>query len=121
LRGATLPPRPRPVDFPGQSADSMGMRTAGRRLAAPGRSTTVAAAPSPGPGGRRPGGSSRCPTRRGGSPVAKTATIRVPSLKVTVPLAVEALPGDLVPVDGPAGEPTLDLVLEGGSLTVRAK
>jgi hypothetical protein len=53
--------------------------------------------------------------------VAKTATIRVPSLKVTVPLAAAALPRDLVPMDGPAGEPALDLVLEGGSLTVRAR
>jgi hypothetical protein len=53
--------------------------------------------------------------------VAKTATIQVPGLKVTVPLAAAALPGDLVPRDGPAGEPVLDLVLEGGSLTVRAK
>ena len=53
--------------------------------------------------------------------MAKTATIRVPSLKVTVPLAAAALPRDLVPRDGPAGEPVLDLVLEGGSLTVRAK
>src|SRR3954462_15403558 len=51
----------------------------------------------------------------------KTATIQVPSLKVTVPLAAADLPGDLVPMDGPAGEPVLDLVLEGGSLTVRAK
>lgn len=51
----------------------------------------------------------------------KTATIRVPSLKVTVPLAADALPRDLVPMDGPAGEPFLDLVLEGGALTVRAK
>jgi hypothetical protein len=50
-----------------------------------------------------------------------TATIRVPALKVTVPLAAAALPGDLVPRDGPPGEPVLDLVLEGGSLTVRAK
>ena len=49
------------------------------------------------------------------------ATIHVPGLKVTVPLAAAALPRDLVPPDGPAGEPTLDLVLEGGSLTVRAK
>ena len=49
------------------------------------------------------------------------ATIRVPGLKVAVPLAADALPRDLVPTDGPAGEPTLDLVLEGGSLTVRAK
>ena len=49
------------------------------------------------------------------------ATIQVPSLKVTVPLAAAALPRDLVPMDGPAGEPVLDLVLEGGALTVRAK
>jgi hypothetical protein len=52
--------------------------------------------------------------------VTKTATIRVPSLKVTVPLAA-ALPRDLVPMDGPAGEPVIELVLEGGSLTVRAR
>jgi hypothetical protein len=50
-----------------------------------------------------------------------TTTILVPSLKVTVPLVADALPRDLVPKDGPAGEPTLDLVLEGGSMTVRAK
>src|SRR3954451_20664084 len=50
-----------------------------------------------------------------------TATIHVPGLKVTVPLAAAALPRDLVPMDGPAGEPVLDLVLEGGSLTVRAR
>jgi hypothetical protein len=50
-----------------------------------------------------------------------TATIHVPGLKVTVPLAADALPRDLVPMEGPAGEPTIDLVLEGGSLTVRAK
>src|SRR6478752_4192480 len=31
------------------------------------------------------------------------------------------LPPDLVPMDGPAGEPTLELTLEGGSLTLRAK
>jgi hypothetical protein len=53
--------------------------------------------------------------------VAKTTTIKVPSLKITVPLAAAALPADLVPMDGPAGDPVLDLVLEGGSLTVRAK
>ncbi len=53
--------------------------------------------------------------------MSKVATIRVPSLKVTVPLAADALPLDLVPMDGPAGEPVLELVLEGGSLTVRAK
>jgi hypothetical protein len=60
------------------------------------------------------------PTRTGDSPV-KTKTIQVPSLKVTVPLAAAALPRDLVPMEGPAGDPVLDLVLEGGSLTVRAK
>src|SRR3954464_10813829 len=60
-------------------------------------------------------------SRRGGCPVTKTATIHVPSLKVTVPFAAAALPRDLVPMDGPAGEPTFDIVLEGGSLTVRAK
>jgi hypothetical protein len=49
------------------------------------------------------------------------ATIRVPGLKVTVPLAADALPRDLVPMDGPAGEPTLDLVLDGGPLTARAR
>jgi hypothetical protein len=51
----------------------------------------------------------------------KTKTIHVPSLKVTVPLAAAALPRDLVPMEGPAGEPILDLVLEGGLLTVQAK
>jgi hypothetical protein len=51
----------------------------------------------------------------------KTKTMKVPSLKVTVPMAAAALPRDLVPMDGPAGEPVLDLVLEGSSLTVRAK
>ncbi len=30
-----------------------------------------------------------------------TATIRVPALKVKVPLAADALPRDLVPSDGP--------------------
>ena len=50
-----------------------------------------------------------------------SATIRVPGWKVTVPLSAEALPRDLVPMDGPAGEPTLDLVLEGGPLTARAQ
>jgi uncharacterized protein YfaQ (DUF2300 family) len=49
------------------------------------------------------------------------ATLTVPSLKVAVPLRASQLPADLVPADGPAGEPTIDVVLEGGSLTVRAK
>jgi hypothetical protein len=53
--------------------------------------------------------------------VETSATIRVPGLKVTVPLSAEALPRDLVLMEGPAGEPTLDLVLEGGALTARAK
>src|SRR4051812_24523010 len=50
-----------------------------------------------------------------------TDTIRVAGLKVAVPLAADALPADLVPPDGPAGEPTLELVLEGGSLKLQAK
>jgi len=49
------------------------------------------------------------------------ATIHVPGLKVTVPLAADALPRDLVPMQGPAGEPTLELVLDGGPLTARAR
>jgi hypothetical protein len=49
------------------------------------------------------------------------ATIHVPGLKVTVPLAADALPRDLVPMEGPAGEPTLELVLDGGPLTARAR
>jgi hypothetical protein len=53
--------------------------------------------------------------------VKTTATIRVPGLKVAVPLAAEALPRDIVPMDGPAGEPTLELVLDGTPLTARAK
>ena len=53
--------------------------------------------------------------------MTKTATIHVPSLKVTVPFTAAALPGDLVPMEGPAGEPVIDVVLDGGSLTVRAK
>ena len=54
-------------------------------------------------------------------PEIKPATIRVPGLKVAVPLPADALPQDLVPIDGPAGEPVLELVLEGSSLTARAK
>jgi hypothetical protein len=50
-----------------------------------------------------------------------TATIRVPGLKVAVPLAAEALPRDIVPMDGPAGEPTIELVLGDGHLTARAQ
>ncbi len=50
-----------------------------------------------------------------------TATIRVPSLKIAVPLAADALPPNLVPMDGPAGEPILELVLEGSTLKAQAK
>lgn len=57
------------------------------------------------------------PTRSGDCPTMTKATIRIPGLKVAVPLAADALPRDLVPMDGPAGEPTIDLVLDGGSST----
>jgi hypothetical protein len=49
------------------------------------------------------------------------ATLHVPGLKVTVPLAADALPRDLVPLEGPAGEPSLELVLDGAALTVQAR
>jgi hypothetical protein len=49
------------------------------------------------------------------------ATIRVPGLKVAVPLPADALPRDLVPVEGPAGEPIIELVLEGSNLTAIAR
>jgi hypothetical protein len=49
------------------------------------------------------------------------ATIRVTGLKVAVPLTADALPRDLVPMDGPAGEPTIELVLEGSPLVALAK
>jgi hypothetical protein len=51
----------------------------------------------------------------------KKATIRVPGLKVAVPLPADALPRDLVPLEGPAGEPVLELVLEGSPLTALAQ
>jgi hypothetical protein len=53
--------------------------------------------------------------------VTRTATLKVPGLKVAVPLPAEALPRDIVPADGPPGEPTLDLVLEGTPLAARAR
>jgi hypothetical protein len=53
--------------------------------------------------------------------VTQTATLTVPSLKLAVPLRAAQLPPGLVPADGPAGDPVIDVVLEGGSLTVRAK
>ena len=51
----------------------------------------------------------------------KTATIRVNGLKVAVPLRAADVPRDLVPMEGPAGEPVIELALEGSSLVVRAK
>ena len=51
----------------------------------------------------------------------KTATIRVNGLKVAVPLRAADVPRDLVPMDGPAGEPVIDLAVEGSSLLVRAR
>src|SRR3954465_12023484 len=51
----------------------------------------------------------------------KSATIRVKGLKVAVPLQADAVPRDLVPMDGPAGEPAIVIALEGSSLIVRAK
>ncbi len=51
----------------------------------------------------------------------KHATIRVPGLKVAVPLPADAIPQDLVPMEGPAGEPIIELVLEGSPLTALAK
>ena len=37
-----------------------------------------------------------------------------------MPLPADALPCDLVPMEGPAGEPMIELILEGG-LTAQAK
>ena len=49
------------------------------------------------------------------------AQIKVPGLKVAVPLKPDTLPQDLVPMEGPAGEPIIELVLEGSTLTALAK
>ena len=51
----------------------------------------------------------------------KHATIRIPGLKVAVSLPADAIPQDLVPMEGPAGEPVIELVLEGSPLTALAK
>src|SRR3954454_17242959 len=51
----------------------------------------------------------------------KTAAIRVNGLKVAIPLRADDVPRDLVPMEGPAGEPVIELALEGSSLVVRAK
>jgi hypothetical protein len=53
--------------------------------------------------------------------VKQHAQIKVPGIKVAVPLPAEMLPKDLVPMEGPAGEPTLELILEGSNLVVLAK
>jgi hypothetical protein len=53
--------------------------------------------------------------------VKQHAQIKVPGLKVAVPLPADALPTDLVPPEGPAGEPILELVLEGSPLTALAQ
>ena len=53
--------------------------------------------------------------------MTQKATIPVAGLKVAVPLAADALPRDLVPMDGPPGEPVLELVLGDGSLRAAAK
>jgi hypothetical protein len=53
--------------------------------------------------------------------MTQKATIPVAGLKVAVPLAADALPRDLVPPDGPPGEPVLELVLGDGSLTALAR
>jgi hypothetical protein len=53
--------------------------------------------------------------------VKTTATIHVPAIKITVPLSASALPRDLVSAEGPAGEPVIDVVLEGAGLALRAK
>ncbi len=49
------------------------------------------------------------------------AQIQVSGLKVAVPLPADALPRDLVPMEGPAGEPAIELVLEGSPLTALAQ
>jgi hypothetical protein len=49
------------------------------------------------------------------------ATLRVPGLKVAVPLPADTLPRDLVPMEGPAGEPVIELVLAGSTLTAIAQ
>jgi len=51
----------------------------------------------------------------------KKATIQVPGIKVAVPLKPDAIPRNLVPMEGPAGEPILELVLDGSALTIVAR
>jgi hypothetical protein len=53
----------------------------------------------------------------------KIAKLDITGLKVVAVLDPASLPVDLVPFDGPVGEPAIDLILPvpGGSMTVRAK
>jgi hypothetical protein len=53
--------------------------------------------------------------------VKQHAQIKVSGLKVAVPLPINALPRDLVPMEGPAGEPVIELVLAGSTLTAIAR
>lgn len=53
--------------------------------------------------------------------MTKVARIQVGSFKIAVPLDPAKLPRDLVPAEGPTGEPVIEMTLEGGSLTFRAK
>ena len=55
------------------------------------------------------------------APAPQTARIAVAGLKVALPLAADALPPGLVPMDGPAPDPTLELALGEGALIVRAR
>jgi hypothetical protein len=57
-----------------------------------------------------------------GGPSPRRARIRVKGLKINTLLSPEALPADLVPPEpAPAGDPILELELEGGSLIVAAR
>jgi hypothetical protein len=53
----------------------------------------------------------------------KIAKLNITGLKVAAVLDPATLPVDLVPFEGPVGEPAIDLILPvpGGTLTVRAK
>ena len=53
--------------------------------------------------------------------MVQTAQITVPGLKVAVPLKADALPRGLVPPDGPAGEPIIELRIEGAPTTIVAR
>jgi hypothetical protein len=53
--------------------------------------------------------------------MAQTAQITVPGLKVAVPLKADVLPRNLVPADGPAGEPVIELRIDGAPTTIVAR